>query len=466
MKKNVQSQNKVHKKANKLHKVFHIGFVLTCALTISVTMPLAAQNSTEKMIDGIVAVVNNNVITYQELSAYASLVQKQLEGLGNKIDVKQPAFLKEILERLIIDKIQLQRAKDLGIAISEAEFNQILELTTQQNKLSVAEYIAKLEKAGINAKQWKQDQYNNIILARLRQKEVDSLVKVNESEIDSYLSSLTGVTVAPLEEFNISRIFIPYANSLNKDSMNAEELSKQREKSRQVLEDILAQKITFIQGIRQYSKAPEVENKQYELNINDFSKLPNDVGGVLLRMKRQQTWPDLIETADGFYILRLNDRKNNAELREKAVQIPQTQVRHILIRVAGDVNEKDAKERLIKIKQRIEAGESMSSLASLYSQDGSAANNGNMGWVNLGEMVPEFEQAMNVLPLNQISQPIRTDYGYHLIQVLGRRIKSVGVNQQRETAKNVLIERKTEIVYQDWLRNLRESAFVDYRLQN
>ncbi len=440
--------------------------IMHIALITTLSMGLITNAPARQMIDGIVAIVNNSVVTHQELTAYASLVQKQLESLGNKVDVKQPVFLKEILERLIIDKIQLQRAKDLGINISEAEFNQILELTVKQSKLTVPTYMAQLEKSGINLKQWKQDQYNNIILARLRQKEVDTLVKVSESEIDSYLSSLTGVTVAPLEEFNISRIFIPYKNGLTKDGVDLEDLSKQRDKSRQILDDILAQKIAFTDAIRQYSKAPEVEQKQYDLIINDFSKLPSDVAGILLRMQRQQTWPELIETPEGFYILRLNDRRNNDQLREKAVQIPQTQVRQILVRVAGDMNEKEAKQHLTKIKQRIDAGESMASLASLYSQDGSAANNGNMGWVSLGEMVPEFEQAMNILQINQISQPIRTDYGYHLIQVLDRRIKSVGVNQQRETAKNVLLERKTEMVYQDWLRNLRERAFVDYRLNN
>ncbi len=431
--------------------------LITFAAAITICVSLNAQ---AQMIDGVAAIVNNNIITQKELLNNADAIEKQLAASGKKIQVSRQEFLKEVLERLISDKVQIQRARDVSITLSDAEFNSIIESTAKQNNMTSAQFLENLQKAGVKMAQWKEEQRNNIILGRLRQKEVEPLVKVSESEIDSYLSSLTGVTVAPLEEFNISRIFIPNGGGdLDKDALN-----KSRDKAQKVLDDITSGSITFEKAISYYSKVPESE-KQNEIIISDFSQIPVEISTVLLRMQRQQLWPYLIETKSGFYIIRLNNRQNNDKMRNKAVQIPQTKVRQILIRVAGATSEKEAKQRLIDIKKRIDNGEDMATLATLYSQDGSAMSGGNMNWVSQGEMVPEFEQAMNLLPAGKVSIPVRTDYGYHLIQVIDRRVKDVGIGQQRETARRVLTERKTEIVYQDWVRNLREKAFVDYKIK-
>jgi peptidyl-prolyl cis-trans isomerase SurA len=430
-------------------------------IAIATTLALYGANTYAQTVDRIIAVVNNNVITQKELLNNADAIEKQLASIGKKVQVTRAEFLKEVLERLISDKVQIQRARDVGINLSDMEFNSIIESTSKQNNLTSAQFLESLQKAGVNMKQWQEEQRNNIILGRLRQKEVEPLVKVSESEIDSYLSSLAGVTVAASEEYSISRIFIPNAGgNLDKDALN-----KSREKAQKVLDDIVNGQISFEKAISYYSKAPEASTSQTEILISDFAQLPSDVSTVLLRMQRQQLWPYLIETKSGFYILRLNDKKNNNNTRNTAIQIPQTKVRQILIRVAGVTSEKDAKQRLLDIKARIDKGEDMATLATLYSQDGSAMSGGNMNWVSKGEMVPEFEQVMNVLPIGQVSSPVRTDYGYHLIQVLERRVKDVSVGQQRETARRVLTERKTEIVYQDWVRNLREKAFVDYKLK-
>ncbi|MFM2343541.1 MAG: hypothetical protein RLZZ210_149 [Pseudomonadota bacterium] len=430
-------------------------------IAIATTLALYGANTYAQTVDRIIAVVNNNVITQKELLNNADAIEKQLASIGKKVQVTRDEFLKEVLERLISDKVQIQRARDVGINLSDMEFNSIIESTSKQNNLTSAQFLESLQKAGVNMKQWQEEQRNNIILGRLRQKEVEPLVKVSESEIDSYLSSLAGVTVAASEEYSISRIFIPNAGgNLDKDALN-----KSREKAQKVLDDIVNGQISFEKAISYYSKAPEASTSQTEILISDFAQLPSDVSTVLLRMQRQQLWPYLIETKSGFYILRLNDKKNNNNTRNTAIQIPQTKVRQILIRVAGVTSEKDAKQRLLDIKARIDKGEDMATLATLYSQDGSAMSGGNMNWVSKGEMVPEFEQVMNVLPIGQVSSPVRTDYGYHLIQVLERRVKDVSVGQQRETARRVLTERKTEIVYQDWVRNLREKAFVDYKLK-
>lgn len=426
-------------------------------LAICAVCSIYSSYSMSQSLDRIAAVVNNNIITQKELLNNAQAIEKQLASIGKPLNISRENFLKEVLERLITDKVLIQRARDVGLTLNEAEFNNIVAATAKQNNMTLESYITTIEKAGVNLKQWKQDQINNILLGRLRQKEVEPLVKVSESEIDSYLSALTGVTVAPLEKFDISRIYLPNNGGLDKQT-----LDKSREKAQNALDSINNGSLTFEQAQKYYS---ESSNKNPRVVLSDLGQLPSEISDVLLRMKREQIWPNLLETKEGFYILKLNDRIIDTGSREKAIQIPQTRVRQILLRVAGTTSEKDAKERLSQIKKRIDAGEDFGSLATLYSQDGSAMNGGNMSWVSLGEMVPEFEQAMNILNINQVSNPVRTDYGYHLIQVLERRIKSVGIGQQREAAKKVLTERKTEIIYQDWVRNLRERAFVEYKIK-
>ncbi len=413
-----------------------------------------------KSIDGIAAIVNNNVITKRELIANANSIQQQLKNAGKNINVSQQDFLKEILERLINDKVQLQRARDIGVNLSDAEIISLIKATAAKNNMTLEQYVQAIEKTGVNIKQWKEDAINNIVLDRLRQKEVEPKVKVSEAEIDSYISSLVGVTVSASEEFNISRVFIPNTGKFDQETLN-----KETEKANEILANILNNNISFEQAMKYYSKAKEASSAS-SISIANTKSLPSEVLTVLLRMQRQQIWPEVIKTKDGYYILRLNDKiVTNKQVRQEAVEIPQTKVRQILIRVAGTTSEKDAKQRLSELKKKIEAGEDMASLASLYSQDGSAMNGGSMNWVSLGEMVPEFEQAMNVLAVGKVSDPVRTDYGYHLIQVLERRVKTVAVSQQREEARNVLKERKTEIVYQDWVKDLRTRAFVDYKVK-
>jgi peptidyl-prolyl cis-trans isomerase SurA len=432
-------------------------------------------------IDRIAVIVNNNVITKRELLSNANTILQQLKNMGKEIKVNDQDFLREVLERLITDKVLLQRARDTKINFNDSEMNEIIKYTAQQNKMTEQQYLETLSKAGVNLPQWREDQKNNIILGRLRQKEVEPRVKVSESEIDSYISSLAGVTVAPLEEFNISRILIPNGNgnSTNANISNntnsttnigdQDNINKAFEKANQILSDIKDSKITFEQAIKYYSKAPESNAAISNITISDISKLPTEVSSVLLRIKRQQIWPEVIETSNGFYILRLNDKIIKENQRQQAVIIPQTKVRQILIRVSGTngngVSEKEAKERLLALKKRINAGEDMGALATLYSQDGSASNGGSMNWVNAGETVPEFEQAMDVLSIGNVSNPVRTDYGYHLIQVLDRKLKTVPVVQQRDEVRNILKERKTEIAYQDWIKELRQRAFVEYKIE-
>ncbi len=434
--------------------------VLTASSFIMCNSSFAQNNNQASIksipIDRIIAIVNNNIITQKELLIEANKIEKQLISIGKSINIDKYIFLNEVLERLITDKILLQRARDVGISISDAEFSNIVQTTAKKNNITIDEYLDAIKKAGVDLNQWKQDQVNNLVLSRLRQKEVEPLVRVSETEIDSYLSSLSGVSVTPLEKFHISLIYLPNGGNLDKEIVN-----KNREKAQSVLDSIINNTLTFKQA-QQYYLNKDNQDKQ-NIIVSDLGSLPNQISEVLLRMNRQQLWPNLLETNNGFYILYLNDKKIDANLREKAVQIPQTNVRHILLRVAGDANEKEVKQRLLEIKNKIDSGVDMASLATVYSQDGSSSNGGNMGWVSHGEMVPEFEQAMNVLQPGKVSNPIRTDYGYHLIQVISRRIKSVGLGQQREAARQVLNERKTEIIYQDWVRNLREKAFVDIK---
>jgi peptidyl-prolyl cis-trans isomerase SurA len=211
------------------------------------------------------------------------------------------------------------------------------------------------------------------------------------------------------------------------------------------------------------SQAPDAAKNGGDLGFLAPSKLPPEFVKAASTMRPGEVSPDLIRTSDGFEIVRLVDRRAGQGTSSDAPKLVQTHVRHILLRVGDGMSEPQARQKLLDIKNQIAAGGDFSKFAHTYSQDGSASQGGDLGWISPGETVPEFERAMNSLQDGQISDPVRSEYGYHLIQVLGRRESEGSVSQQMDLARQAIGQRKAEQAYADWLRELRDTAYVEVK---
>lgn len=402
--------------------------------------------------DRIVAVVDQNVITEQELNDRIATVTAQLEKQGTPIP-PQDVLQKQILERLIADSLQLQMAAQTGIKIDDTQLDKTIERIAEQNKMNVDEFKEALNKEGISYSKFRNDMRNEITISRLKEREVDSHVTVTEGEIDNYLTTQSN-RKTDAGEFNLSHILIR-----TPEDSSPEDIEKARQKVEQVLTALNSGK-SFEEVSAAYSDAPNAieggnmgwknSGQIPELFLNELQTLPD--GGI----------SKPIRSPNGFHIIKLNERRGG----NSPLVVEQTHVRHILIKLSEVVSESDAKQKMDSIKERLDNGGNFEELARQYSEDGSASNGGDLGWVNPGDTVPEFETAMNALAPGEISAPIRSPFGWHIIQVLERRKQDMTKEAARLKARQEIHNRKADEAYQDWLHELRDSAFVEIKLED
>ena len=403
-----------------------------------------------KPVDSIVAVVNDDVITRHDLDARYERAVQQLQA--RKTPLPPRAVLeKQLLERMINDRIQLQLAAQTGIRVDAAQLDKAVERIAAQNNLSLVQFEAALKKEGIDFSQFRKDIRDEIILTRLREREVDNKVNISEAEVDAYLENQAKQGQEDQYNFNHILIRIP-------EGANTEQIQKRQARAQQVL-DLLKKGDDFAQVSASYSDAPNALEGG-DMGWRRSSQLPTLFADTLSKMNAGQI-SEILRSSGGFHILRLNDKRG----QDVNTVVKQTHARHILIKTNELVSAADAKNRLLQIRERIINGTKFEDMARQYSDDGSAAKGGDLGWLSPGETVPEFERAMDALKPGEISQPIQSPFGYHLIEVLGRRDQDVTKERQRVLARQALRERKIESAQEDWLRQLRDSAYVEYRSQ-
>ena len=403
-----------------------------------------------KPVDSIVAVVNDDVITRHDLDARYERAVQQLQA--RKTPLPPRAVLeKQLLERMINDRIQLQLAAQTGIRVDAAQLDKAVERIAAQNNLSLVQFQAALKKEGIDFPQFRKDIRDEIILTRLREREVDNKVNISEAEVDAYLENQAKQGQEDQYNFNHILIRIP-------EGANTEQIQKLQARAQQVL-DLLKKGDDFAQVSASYSDAPNALEGG-DMGWRRSSQLPTLFADALNKMNAGQV-SEILRSSGGFHILRLNDKRG----QDVNTVVKQTHARHILIKTNELVSAADAKNRLLQIRERIVNGTKFEDMARQYSDDGSAAKGGDLGWLSPGETVPEFERAMDALKPGEISQPIQSPFGYHLIEVLGRRDQDVTKERQRVLARQALRERKIESAQEDWLRQLRDSAYVEYRTQ-
>ncbi|MBT8547410.1 peptidylprolyl isomerase [Polynucleobacter paneuropaeus] len=440
-----------------------------------------SSDSKVRDIDGVAAVVNTGFITRKEIDDRILTLQKQ----GAKLPSDVVALRKIILERLIIEKVQLQEAEQEGMTVSEKELTRIVDDIVTRNKTTLAEFKAKVIASGMSYERYKDMLRNDIMTSRYREREVESKIKISEAEIDNFITEQsrarggavrptanTSSAVGGVEEIDIAQIFIPVdANA------GAGAQAEAKKKAESLLKDARGD-VDFLQlGEMAAKENPKI--KFQELGYRTPDRLPQLFYEAVRNIGGGQVANNVVKSPAGFHVLKVLDRRSGGspQPQQASTQAPaqeattsgapqniaitQTLSRHILLKNRAGLSDQDAERRLAGYRAQVVAKTAdFGELAKKYSEDGSAANGGNLGWMGAGELVPEFEQAMNRLQIGEVSPPVKTEFGWHLIQVLERRQAELTTEKQRELAKAAIRQKKFEQAYQDWLRQLRDSATV------
>lgn len=426
---------------------------LTCVgspLAVAAESP-AAPAPAIKPIDRIVAVVNDDVITQVQLDSKLDMVIKQLQQQGTPLPPRD-VLEKQVLSRMINDLVQVQYAKQSGIRVDDTELDQALQRIAQQNKMSLAQFRATLLSQGIDFSQFREDIRDQIIMAKLRDRDVDNRIVVTDSEVENFLRNQAAE--GKEEQYDLSYILV-----LVPENASPEEIEAKRKKAEQALA-ALKQGADFAQVAASYSDAPN-SLKGGVVGWRNAAQLPGLYLDALKSMRPGDISP-VLHTPNGFQIIKLLDQKGG----DAPMVVTQTHVRQILIKPNELVSDADAKNKLLQLKERIENGADFAKLARQYSDDSSASSGGDLGWVSPGDTVPDFEHAMDALKPGQVSQPIHTQFGWHLIQVLGRRTEDITKERQQLLARQAIRERKADEAYQDFVRQLRDQAYVNIRLDD
>lgn len=410
----------------------------------------AAQAPQPVVLDSIAAVVNDEVITRGELDDRVAFALKQLQRQGTS-PPPRTVLEHQILERLVNDQVQLQYAKSIGLRIDDAELDRAIERIAKDSKLTTAELREAVAKDGVPFAKFRGDIRTEILLSRLREREVDSKIVITEGEIDNAIR-LERLRQDRADEYNLSHIFVNVPENASPEQIEAQRA--RAEKAHAELES----GADFREVAAAISDAPDAL-KGGLLGWRAENRLPTLFVQALRKM-RVGALSAVLRSPNGFHILRLNDKRGV----QTPVIVQQTHARHILIKTNELVSESDARARLAGLKERLEHGADFAALARANSEDASSAKGGDLGWLSPGDTVPEFERAMNALKPKEISDPVKTPFGWHLIQVLERRNEDMSQERQRLEARHALRARKSDEAYQEWVRQLRDRAYVELRL--
>ncbi len=419
------------------------------------TQPPAAP--AVRQVDRVVAIVNNEVITQLELERRVARVSGQLSRQRIGIPPRE-VLLRQLLEQMIIERAQLQLARDNGIRVEEQQVDRAIEGVASENGLSVAQLRERIESEGQSFASFRRDIRSEIARARLREREVDSKIVVSEADIDVFLASQAGQPGARTE-YRIAQILIRVPEGATPDQIESRRLRAEELRKR------VASGEEFGKAAAAFSDAPDALSGGV-IDWRSADRLPEIFAQAVVSMKPGQL-STLLRSPAGFHVLRLLDRREPADsLAKQGPAVTQTRTRHILIRPNEVMTEDEALRRLREIRQRIEGGTAdFAEMARQYSTDGSAGRGGDLGWVYPGDTVPQFERVMNALQPGQISEPVRTPFGIHLIQVLERRSDGASPERVRQQAREALRARRIDERFDDWLRQLRDSTYVEYRLE-
>ncbi len=431
-----------------MNKLCHLVIVTLLAVPPMLLASTGTENIVE--LESIAAIVNNDVISSSELTRKTREIEERLRQNSTPLP-SESVLRQQVLENLITQHLQLQIAHRAGIRVNDEMLNRAVRNIATQNKISLEQFRDVLEKDGYDYTRFRENLRNDIAIDRLRQRQVDNRITVSEEEIDNFLANLKAQGVTD-QAYHLGHILIAVP-----EAARPEQIQAAQQKAEQILEKLRAG-ADFAQMAVSISDDPQALQGG-DLGWRKAGQLPSLFADTVVKMQPGKI-SNLIRSPSGFHIIKLLEKRD-----EQSQVITQTRARHILIRPNELTPEQEVKNRLLQLKQRIEAGDDFATLARSNSEDpGSTAAGGDLNWVDPGTMVPEFEQQMTKLEVNQISEPFKSRFGWHIVQVLERRNHDDQGKTRRSKVRELIRQRKIEQETQNWLRQLRDEAYVENRL--
>lgn len=403
--------------------------------------------------DFIVAVVNTEPITNQQVSAEVERIRRQFAAQRRPVpDALE--LSRQVLEQLINDRAQMQLAKDTGLKVDDPSVDQAEQSIARQNQLSVEQLRQQMRIDGIDPQRFREQLRDQLILTRLREREVEARVRVSDADVEQYLAEQQQAAADPATQLlNIAQILLAVPEGADEAQVQA-----LRAKATGLLQRARRGE-DFAALAREFSDSADRANGG-QLGLRSGDRYPTlFVDATRLLASGGVTGP--VRSGAGFHVLKLIERRQPGL---PPSTVTQSRARHILLVPGTQLNEAQAREKLADLRRRVVSGETdFATLARQHSQDGSAAQGGDLGWANPGMFVPEFERVMNQLAPGQVSEPLISRFGVHLIQLLERREAAISDRDQREMVRNMLREKKTEEAYENWVRDVRARAYVELR---
>jgi peptidyl-prolyl cis-trans isomerase SurA len=438
--------------------------LLICSLTLgaasyaqlrtspSLNLPRPAQDNLQRSADYIAAIVNSEPITHYEVRNRMLQVEQQLSARGGNMPSRQELYA-QVLERLIGERTQIQLAKESGIRIDAATLDGAVLNIARQNQLSMEQLRMRLREDGIDYNNFRTGLADQLLLQRVREREVEPRVRISDADLDQFIREQRESPSAAEVEINIAQILVAVP-----DNATDAQIAQLAAKAQRAFERARAGE-DFAAIARELSDAPGARENGGQMGLRPTERYPNlfvdstknlAVGAVAAPVR----------SGAGFHVLKLLDKRQSGF---DNLSVQQTRARHILLRTGAQLSESTARERLVDLRKRILGGLDFATAARDNSQDGSAREGGDLGWAVSGQFVPEFEEVMNALAPGQVSEPLVSRFGVHLIQVQERRERKMNEREQREAARGALRERKLDEAFVTWAQELRARAYVEFR---
>ena len=435
---------------------------VTLAATIAwvATLPALAQPNTtprvtpsavaERPGDYIAAVVNQELVTAFEVNQRMARARDEARRNNQQLPA-ETELRRQVLESLIEDRAMLSYARDSGVRVDDSDIDRAVSSIAAQNQMTLAQLRQQLARDGLDLARFRANIRDQMLIERVREREVAQRIRITDSEIDEFIEKERGAAAGEVQ-YNIAQVLITVPENAS-DAVVAERRAR--------AEAALA-RIRGGEDFAAVAKAMSEDDNRArggEIGLKPADRLPDVFLEVVRPLASGEVAPALLRSGAGFHVLKLLERSDGS-----AVRVTQTRARHILLRPSSQLSAQAVQARLAEFKRQIDTGaRRFEDLAREHSLDGSAAAGGDLGWASAGQFVPEFEEAMNALPIGGISAPVVSRFGVHLIQVMERRSVALDTKQLREQARNALRERKFEQAYAEWVRELRDRAYVEFR---
>ncbi len=413
----------------------------------------ASRESGPRAADYIVAVVNSEPVTNNEVRSRMFRFEQQLSQQGTALPPRAE-LARQVLERLISEKAQLQLARETGVKIDEGTIDLAEQNVARQNQVDVAELRRRIVADGGAPAQFREDLRSQLLLTRLRDRELDARARVSDLEVDQYIREQQGATDTTGLEVNLAQILLAIP-----DGASDQQVVALQAKARRVQDRAKAGE-DFAKLVREFSEAPGATQTGGQIGLRPADRYP-PLFLEATRSLREGGISEVVRSGAGLHILKVIEKRRGGL---PGVNVVQSHARHILLRPGGQLTEAAARDKLADFKKRIEAGQAdFAQLAKENSQDASASNGGDLGWANPGLFVPEFEDTLNALSPGQLATPLVSRFGVHLIQLLERREATLSQREQRDVARTVLREKKLDEAYISWAQDVRGRAYVEFR---